>query len=515
MSAAVGEKKSLQDDDDGALDEPRRHGHRRISLPDGSRVAGTFVPIAVVGAFCGFLLYRLVPDIRGKPYYEDEAVAGLIAMRPLDEVLDTVLFDRGGAPLHFVLVHAAFWVDTSADALRWLSVLAAVAAIPLCFDLARRLGGPGAGVIAAAVAASSTALAVYGSFGRMYALFVLVAALFADLFVRALRMRTRGAVAAAAAAGWLLPAVHPYGAVPAGVAVVVGMAIWRGRPLRAAWPVAVAALAALPFLLADLRLADRASVGAKGETLASPGEAWGELVAAVSSFAGGDGLPLVFFTALAAVGVAKLIRLEPAVAALTVSTALPPLLFLAVRTGSPADLSPRHLFYGLPLWAAAIGVGASGLTRQKLALGLVAVIALVSPRSALHDPRSIDVASASPGDAPAIRAGEHDLLLPYSATFLARLPDVRHALALPHGPGEEVVRALDHADPVIGAVHIAVPTRPWTVLRVEGPFNRSEALAAAARRLRGFEHPRSLDEWFAWIEPGLCEALRELDRACP
>jgi hypothetical protein len=474
-----------------------------------------FGRIALVGTFCGFLAYRLVPDVRGKPYYEDEALAGLIAMRPLNEMLDTVLLDRGGAPFHFVLVHAAFWLDTSADALRCLSVLAAVAAVPLCFDLARRLAGPSAGVIAAAVAASSTALAVYGSFGRMYALFVFVAALFADLFVRALRLRTPGAVAAAAAAGWLLPAVHPYGAFPAGVALVAGIAIWRGRPLRAAWPVAVAAVAALPFVFGDLRLADRAAVGGTGEALASPSEAWGELVTAVSSFAGGDGLPLLFFAALAVIGVARLIRLEPVVAALTVSTALPPLLFVLVRTGSAPDLSPRHLFYGLPLWAAAIGVGASSLTRQKLVLGLVAVVAFASPRSALHDPRSSGFATASPADVPAIRAGEHDLLLPYSAAFLVRLPDVRHALALPHGPGEEVAAALDHADPRIDAVHIAVPTRPWTVLRVEGPFNRSQALTAAARRLHGFEHPRSLDEWFAWIEPGLCQALRKLDRACP
>jgi mannosyltransferase len=478
-------------------------------------VLRTFGPLAAVGALCGFLIYRLQPDVGGKPYYEDEAVAGLIAVRPLDEVLDTVLLDRGGAPLHFVLAHVAFWFDTSADALRWLSVVAAVAAIPLCFDLARRLGGPGAGVIAAAVAASSTALAVYGSFGRMYALFVFVAALFADLFVRALRLRTRGALAAAAAAGWLLPAVHPYGAVPAAVALVAALAIWSGRPWRAAWPVVVAVLAAVPLLLADLRLADRAGVGAKGESLASPGGAWGELVAAVSSFAGGDGLPLVFFAALAAIGVARLIRVEPAVAALTLSTAVPPLLFLAVRTGSPPDLSPRHLFYGLPLWAAAIGVGASRLTRQHLVLGLIAATALVSPRSALHDPRSIGFATASPEDVPAVRAGRHDLLLPYSAAFLDRLPNVRDALALPHGPGTEVVSALDHAGARIEAVHIAVPTQPWTLLRVEGPFSKREALEATAKRLHRFEHPSSLDEWFRWIEPGLCEALRKLDRGCP
>jgi hypothetical protein len=465
-----------------------------------------------VVALCGFLLYRLAPDVRGKPYYEDEAIAGLIAMRPLGEVLETVLLDRGGAPLHFVLTHAAFSVHTSADALRWLSVLAALAAVPLCFDLARRLGGVGAGVIAAAVAASSTALAVYGSFGRMYALFVFVAALFADLFVRALQLRTPRAVAAAAAAGWLLPAVHPYGAMPTLVALVAAAATWRGRPLRAAWPVAVALVAAVPFVIADLRLANRATLGAGDRSLASPGEAWNELIAAVSSFAGGDGIPLIFFTTLALAGLAVLVRREPAFAALAASLALPPLLFVLVRADSAPDLSPRHLFYALPLWAALIGVGAMTLMGRNV---VVALIAITSPGSALRDPRAIGFATASSDEGRSIQAGGNDLLLPYSAVFLASLPEVRHALALPHGPGAELLEALEHADEPIGSVYVAVPTKGWSVLVVEGPFSKAEALAAAARRLHGYPIRPGLEEWFEWIEPGLCEALRELNKACP
>jgi mannosyltransferase len=467
-------------------------------------------------ASCAFLLYRLEPDVEGKPLYEDEAIAGLIAMRPLGEVLETVLVDRGGAPLHFALTHAAFWVDTSADTLRWVSVLAALAAVPLCYDLARRLGSVGAGVVAAAVAASSTALAVYGSFGRMYALLVLVAALFSDLFVRALQVRTIWAVTAAAAAGWLLVAVHPYGAVPAFVALVAAALIWRGHGLRSAVPVAIATLAAAPFFAADLRLADRSAVGSEGERLASPGEAWGQLVAAVSAFAGGDGLPLLFFTALALVGVVVLARREAAVAALALSMAIPPLLFVFVRTDTAPDLSPRHLFFGLPLWAAAIGIGASTLAhRSPVVVALVALIAFASPASALRDPRELGFASASPDEAPTIQAGERDLLLPYSAVFLAALPDVHAALAVPHGPGDEVLRALEHADEPVGAVYLAVPTKPWTVRRLAGPFDKAGALSAAAAAVHTYEDTPGLSDWRAWIEPGLCEALRDLNRACP
>ena len=469
-----------------------------------------------VVASCGFLLYRLEPDVEGKPLYEDEAIGGLIAMRPLGEVLETVLVDRGGAPLHFVLAHAAFWVDASADTLRWLSVLAALAAVPLCFDLARRLGGVGAGVVAAAVAASSTALTIYGSFGRMYALLVLVAALFFDLFVRALQVRTRGAVATAAAAGWFLVAVHPYGVVPALVALVAAAVIWRGRGLRSALPVAIATLATIPFLAADIRLADRSAVGSEGKRLASPGEAWDQLVAAVSAFAGGNGLPLLFFTALALIGLVVLVRREAAVAALAFSMAIPPLLFVLVRTDTAPDLSPRHLFFGLPLWAAAIGIGASTLARRwPLVLGLIALIAFVSPASALRDPREFGFGSAPRDEAPVIHARENDLLLPYSAVFLAALPDLRRALALPHGPGDEILRALEHADEPVGAVYLAVPTEPWTVRRLDGPFDKAGALGAAAENVHAYEGTPELRDWLAWIEPGLCEALRELDRACP
>jgi mannosyltransferase len=443
-------------------------------------------------------------------------------MRPLAEVLDTVLVDRGGAPLHFVLAHVAFRFDTSAEALRVLSVVFALGTVPLCFELGRRLAGTGAGLVAAAVAASSTALAVYGSFGRMYALFALVSALFAVLFVRALELRTTAAVAAAAAAGWLLPAVHPYGAIPAFVALVAAAVYWRGRPLRAAWPVAVAVLAAVPLLAADLRLADRAAVGAGGErSLASPGEASEELVAAVSAFAGGDGAALVFCTALALVGIAVLVRTHPAVAALTLSTAIPPLLFVLIRTDTTPDLSPRHLFYGLPLWAAAIGVGAARLVAPLerriagVALAGVALVAVVSPPSALRDPRELGFATTSVGTVAGVRAGSSDLLVPYSTVFLASLPEVERALALPHAPGDDIVRALEHAEAPIRAVHVAIPTEPWTVRRLDGPFDKPDALAAAAGALADAEHTPRLRKWFAWIEPGLCEALRELDRPCP
>ncbi len=154
--------------------------------------------LALIG-LTALLCARLLPDVAGKPLHEDEAVAGLISARPLGDLLRTVVLDRGGAPLHFLLAHFVLAIDTTPEALRWVSVVFALATVPLCYDLARRMAGRFAGVIAAALAATSQLLLIYGTFGRMYSLFAFASALAADLFVRALAQPRRGAAVAAAA----------------------------------------------------------------------------------------------------------------------------------------------------------------------------------------------------------------------------------------------------------------------------------------------------------------------------
>src|SRR5258706_1725548 len=131
------------------------------------------------------LLARVAGDVSGKPLFEDEAIAGQIAARPLREILGTVVWDRGGAPLHFLIVHLAFVAHESPAVLRWLSVGCALATVAVGYDLGRRLAGRVAGASAAFVIAGSSLLQVYASFGRMYALLALAGALAADSFVRA------------------------------------------------------------------------------------------------------------------------------------------------------------------------------------------------------------------------------------------------------------------------------------------------------------------------------------------
>lgn len=497
--------------------------------------------IGAVLAGIGFLLARVVPDVGGKPLFEDEAVAGLIGARPFAEIVATTLWDRGGAPLHFLLVHASFLADASPEALRWLSVVFAVAAIPVAFDLGRRLAGPTAGATAGFVLAASGALAIYGSFGRMYSLLAFAGAVAADLFVRALRERTGRAAAWAAAGAWLLPAVHPYGGIVVAVEAAVALALWRGRPLRPALPAALVALAMLPFAVADLRLAQRFEISEEQTgRLATGDEAWNQLEGAVRSFAGGSGPLLALFVFLALAGALLLVRREPAfVAFAALALVAPPLLATLVRTGRAPDLSPRHLFYALPFWAAFVGVAVARAPRP-LAPSAIAAVALAASFGSpgIPDPRAITYTAALGSEGavsePAawlrreIEPG--DVLYPYASVYLAALPEAGDAHGLPRAQVQSLLAALDRIDYPVGAVFVAVPTGTtevrgevpgarmfdsWLLVRAEGPFEDRDAVLRAAvdalvsaRPALAEPLPDPLAGWFDLNLSVLCRAQR-------
>ena len=516
-------------------------------LPSAARAR--WLTVAAVVAAAASLLARLAPDVHGKPLFEDEAVAGLIGARSVREIVVTILWDRGGAPLHFLLARLAFVFDTSAWSLRWLSVVFAVATIPLCYDLGRRLGGRLTGIATAVVTAGSGMLAVYGSFGRMYALFALVAALAADLFVRALELRTSRAAALAAAAAWLLPAVHPYGGIVVGVEALVALAVWRGRPLRPALPVAVIGLALIPFLVADLRLASRFEVTSRSEhRLATRHEAWSQLTDALRGFAGGNGWTFVVFLALAAGGIVLLARRCPAFVAWGLfALVLPPFLSTLVHTGRSPDLSPRHLIFALPFWVTFIGFAVSRIPPRALAVLGVAVIAGISPQG-IHDPRSItytatlgtEEALAAPAGWLRRRIQPGDVLYPYSSAYLAALPQSGKATGLPRAQAGPILDVLDRTDFPVGNLYVAVPLGParadlsrfmdglephsfgsWLIVEVPGPFAGKASLLRAARRALlaageglGGTVPQALRGYLSLDTTVLCEALSTLGSEC-
>jgi hypothetical protein len=389
-------------------------------------------------------------------------------------------------------------------------------------------------------------LAVYGSFGRMYALLAFVSALAATLFVRALDERTTSAAVAAAAAAWLLPAVHPYGGIVVAVEALVALVLWRGRPLRPALPVLAVALATVPFALADLRLANRFEVGGEAEgRLATWDEAWDQLGSALAGFAGGEGATLAVFLGLALGGAVILLRRRPELVVWGVlALAAPPLLATLVRTGRAPDLSPRHLIFALPFFAACVGVAVARLPGRPVALVIVAVLGVVSAQG-IADPRSItytadlgtEAALADPARYLKARVGEADVLYPYSSVFLAALPEAGEAHGLPRGQAQSLLAAVDRLDYPVRQVFVAIPRgsagfdnldvtgqipfESWTIVRRIGPFPDSSALLEEARSvLQSAEEallpsaPEPLVGWFELNSTVLCEALSTLGTEC-
>jgi mannosyltransferase len=461
--------------------------------------------LAVVG-LTTFLFVRLFPDVTDKPLHEDEAVAGLISARPLGDMLHTVVLDRGGAPLHFLLAHVALALDTTADALRWLSLVFALATIPLCFDLGRRLAGTAAGLTAAALAATSQFLAIYGTFGRMYSLFAFSSVLAVDLFVRALDRPTRRTAFVAAFAALLPLAVHPFGAFLFAAEVAVATWLWRGRNVRAAVPTIAATLCALPLLLVNLRLGERYA----GEDLAAGYDAREAGLRALGGAAGGSGVVLAVFVALAVAGAFVLARRRHPFAWLALLTlAAPPAALAAAGAINVVSdrVGPRHLVFMLPLW---IGLVAAGVVQirgmlRPVAIVVLVVVAFFAP-TAIHDPRT--VAQERPVEAPAaeLRAeiSPGDVLYPYSPVFLAALPAAAEARGFPREP-VALARIADRTRNV-PAVFISVATRDsWLILERHGPFlDGRDVLKAVVNAL---EETRPATAYSRQLRGAACAAL--------
>ena len=447
--------------------------------------------VCAAGVAIVHLLFHLVRDAGSKPVYDDEALAGLLSARPLAEVVETVMGDRGGAPLHFVLAHVTLALDPSPVALRALSIVFAIGAVALCYDLGRRLGGRVAGAAAAAVAAGSDLLLVYGSFGRMYALFAFAAALAADLFARALEQRTARAAALAAVAALLLPASHPYGIVPFAVEAVVGLALWRGRPLRPALPTLAIGLCVLPFLVAELRLLERFSVGLSGASLAQERGLGGFAREVIGGLGGGTGFALVLLLLLAGGGLALLAARNWPFAAFAGGVfAASALLLILARAGDSAPLSSRYFIFLLPLWAVLVGAAVARLGIVGVA-GLAALIFLAHGQ-AINDPRVLEAAKPESLTVPAewvrARVGERDVLFPYSPVYLSALPEAARATVVSRARPQLLLRELDRAEFPVRRAFIAAPQRAtWRVLIVDGPFaDRAALLRALARSLTTF-----------------------------
>jgi hypothetical protein len=481
----------------------------RVSVPALERVGRLLWASAVVLASSLLLLWRLAPDVHGKPLFEDEAIVGQISTHGMRSVIRTVMWDRGGAPLHFVLAHVALDVSDTATALRWLSVVAAVATVPVAYDLGRRIDGPWIGAVAAVVCASSGLLEVVGSFGRMYALYALAGAVAADMFVRAAQNPTGPALALAAAAGVVLPATHPYGGILIAAEGAIALVAWRGRPPRAAIPAIAIAAASSVFLLSDLRLGRRFDVGGQGSrAVASPREALDQLEAALRGFAGGELALAAGFLALALVGLVWCAHHRRAFGALALSWLLAPvLLTLLARSPSVPSVKsePRHLVSDLAAWAVLIALGSRSLSARlpqraaAPALAAVALIAVVSPVDTRDVRTSVPfwavVGQPAALAAPSRWIDEHaspgGVLYPYSVAYLRSLASTARSISLPRAEPSTIRAALDHGTYPARGLTVAIP--------IDGSAVSRRVLRARLGRTAAIG---TFPDWLVIHEPG-------------
>jgi hypothetical protein len=296
----------------------------------------------------------------------------------------------------------------------------------------------------------------------------------------------------AALAALLLPASHPYGIVPFAVEATVALALWRGRPLRPALPTILIGLGIIPFLVADVRLLDRFSVGLGGESLAQR-SGYGSFVREVlGGFGGGTGLLLVLMVGLAGAGLVLIARRSrPFVLYAGGMLAASALLLFLARAREPAPLSSRYFIFLLPLWAALVGVAVA--RAGWLGVPAVAAVVLLAPGSAVQDPRVLEIAKPSRLTASAeefrAQVGRRDVLFPYSPVYLSALPEGSEATIVSRARPELLLREVDEAEFPVLNVFVTVPQgEEWRMLVAGGPFvDRIGVLRAIEGELAALE----------------------------
>src|SRR5437868_5774402 len=134
---------------------PRRSPHFAIPNRPALQVAVEWVrrswfALGVGGCTTAVLAFLLV-QLTAWPPHEDETLALFVGRQSFGDLLGTVLGERGGAPLHFVLAWVVAHTGGGLDSLRLISALFAAASVPVIALLGRRLAGPTAALLGTAL----------------------------------------------------------------------------------------------------------------------------------------------------------------------------------------------------------------------------------------------------------------------------------------------------------------------------------------------------------------------------
>ena len=207
--------------------------------------------VALTAAFVATLLALRLHA--GSALWLDEAQSVDIARLPVAAMFEALRQD-GAPPVYYLLLHG--WIDvvgTGAGAVRALSTVFSLAALPLVYVLGRRLGGRSAAWSCPVVLVASPFAVRYATECRMYSLVILMVLAGAWALLRAAERPTPVRLAVVAAASGLLSLTHYWtlfllAAVEAGL--VVSSLRNGGRPgvRRLALAVPAGGLVFVPWL---------------------------------------------------------------------------------------------------------------------------------------------------------------------------------------------------------------------------------------------------------------------------
>jgi 4-amino-4-deoxy-L-arabinose transferase-like glycosyltransferase len=322
-------------------------------------------------------------------YHHDEIVTASRVLRAdFWHAMDAVGFSESAPPLYYAL--AWLWTQvtgTGEVGLRSLSALFGVATVPVAYLLGAELRGRRAGLVAAALVAVNPMLLWYSQEARGYALLVLLTAVAALYFVRALdRGRRRDLHGWGIAAGLAL-ATHYFALFP--IALEAAW-LWRRRGRRALaglWIVAAAGVLLAPLAIHQMlegraewignhslghRLWEAAATFFVGET--------GDIIARPESLLPAL-LPLLAAAVLLALLAARGDRRERAAGgrmlALAAATLLVPLA-LALLVPDKDYVLGRNLIPALVPLLVALAIGATLRAARRLGAAAAAVLVLYS-----------------------------------------------------------------------------------------------------------------------------------------
>ena len=174
----------------------RATGGRPTRVAGDRRGPSAPVTALLLAVLTGAAAVLRFAGIEDRSLWIDEAFSAWVARQPLGSVWRTTVDLDFHPPLYYALLHAWTVLGDGELALRSLSALLGVLTVPVVFLIGQRIGGPGLGLLSAALLAASPLHIGWGQQARMYTLMTLCAALSILFLLLVLEEQDRSATGA-------------------------------------------------------------------------------------------------------------------------------------------------------------------------------------------------------------------------------------------------------------------------------------------------------------------------------